>query len=231
MSTVAANKRARRVLWRLFRPFRLGVLRRTRPLSEDWGYDRGHPVDRYYVDRFVARHRADIRGRVLEVKDSRYTRRFGQDVTAADVIDIVGDNPRATIVADLAAADAVPSNTFDCCVITQTLQYLYDLPAAVGHLRRILKPGGVLLVTVPGFTRLSTPQAGYPDFWRFTPASCARLFGAAFGPEQVTVEGHGNVLSSIAFLAGMAQEELAPADLDAHDPRYPLIVTVRALKP
>jgi hypothetical protein len=28
-------------------------LRRTRPVSEQWGFDRGTPVDRFYFDDFV----------------------------------------------------------------------------------------------------------------------------------------------------------------------------------
>jgi hypothetical protein len=56
------------------------------------------------------------------------------------------------------------------------------------------------------------------------------LFGEAFGPPQVTVRARGNVLSSIAFLAGMAYEELSRAELETDDPAFPLIVTVRAVK-
>src|SRR4029453_14668409 len=55
-------------LRRLVRPAWLGTLRRTRPLSNDFGYDRGTPVDRYYIERFLARHQSDVKGRVLEVK-------------------------------------------------------------------------------------------------------------------------------------------------------------------
>src|SRR5215216_119227 len=62
------------------RPVRLGSLGRPRPISEQWGYDRGTPVDRWYIERFLQEHRADITGRVLEVKDSGYTDRFGLGV-------------------------------------------------------------------------------------------------------------------------------------------------------
>ena len=42
----------------------------TKPVSDHWGWDRGTPVDRYYIEQFLAEHAADVRGRVLEVKDS-----------------------------------------------------------------------------------------------------------------------------------------------------------------
>src|SRR3954451_1583936 len=134
-------------LRRLRKPAILGTLRRTRPLSDSWGRDRGTPVDRYYIERFLHEHRTDIRGRVLEVKDAGYTTRFGVGVSASAVLDVDATNPHATIVADLAWADGVGSESFDCFVLTQTLQLIPDLRAALVHARRLLRPGGVLLAT------------------------------------------------------------------------------------
>jgi len=224
------RRRMRERAWRILRPVRLGALGRTEPLSREWGYDRGTPIDRYYIDRFIEQHRADITGRVLEIKDSRYTNRLGSGVTQRDVLDIDADNPRATFVTDLATADVVPSDTFNCCVVTQTLQYIFDVSAGVRHLHRVLRPGGVLLATVPGFSKMLDPAMGYTDFWRFTPSSCERLFEPVFGKGNFVVESHGNVLTAIAFLSGMAQEELTRADFGHEDPLYPLIMTIRAVK-
>ena len=217
-------------LRRLFRPAWLGTLRRTTPLSPHWGVDRGTPVDRYYIEGFLNAHRSDIRGRVLEVKDSSYTRQFGQDVAVADVLDADARNPLATVVADLAAADGVPSNSYDCFILTQTLQFIYDTRAALQHCWRVLRPGGVLLVTVPVVSRVLPEVDFLRDYWRFTGPSCSALFGERFGPTRVTVRPRGNVLSSIAFLTGMAYEELSTRELEADDPDFPLIVTVRAVK-
>jgi SAM-dependent methyltransferase len=217
-------------LRRLTRPAWLGTIRRTRPLSRYWGSDRGSPVDRYYIEGFLQRHRADIRGRVLEVKEPLYTRRYGSGVTAGDVLDIDAGNPQATVVADLAAADGIPEGTYDCFVLTQTLQLVYEIRAAVAHAHRALRPGGVLLVTVPAASRIVDGTDHYGDFWRFTPASCKALFGEVFGAENVTVEAHGNVLATIAFLTGMAREELSARELDDGDPSFPLVLCVRAVR-
>ena len=110
-----------------WRPARLGALRRMTPLSDEFGYDRGTPIDRYYIERFLAENRQHIQGRVLEVKDSGYSERFGEGVTRTDVLDIDTGNALATFVADLAAADTIPDATFDCFILTQTLQYVYDV--------------------------------------------------------------------------------------------------------
>jgi SAM-dependent methyltransferase len=219
----------RQGLRRFLRPARLGVLRRTRPLSDFWGFDRGTPVDRHYIESFLAEHRADVRGRVLEVQDSGYTDRFGTRVERRDVLDIDARNPRATIVADLAAADGIPEDAFDCFIFTQTLHLIYDFRTALGHAHRLLRPGGVLLATVPAVSRVSRGAAA-SDYWRFTPAAAGTLIGEVFGPERITVQSYGNVLTAVAFLSGMAREELSRRDLDARDDHFPVIVGVRAVK-
>jgi SAM-dependent methyltransferase len=216
-------------LRRLRRPAWLGTLRRLTPLSDGFGFDRGTPVDRYYIERFLAENRAAIRGHVLEVKNSRYTDRFGVAVSQRSVLDIDARNRNATIVADLAAGDDLPADTFDCFILTQTLQYIYDARSAVFHAHRILRPGGVLLCTVPSIARI-TPGSVDGEHWRFTHASCRRLFAEFFPPDKVDVRTHGNVLTAIAALTGMATEELKRRELDYDDAYFPLLVTVRAEK-
>jgi SAM-dependent methyltransferase len=225
-----ARSNRQRLMRRLRRPAWLGSLRRTTPLSDYWGYDRGTPIDRYFMEHFLDEHRRDIRGRVLEVENSLYTQHFGVEVERSDVLDIDATNPQATIVADLAAADGVPADTYDCIILTQTLQYIYHPQAAIAHACRILRPGGVLLATVPGIIKMDPDFVG-TDYWRFTVDSCAALFGEVFGQAQIKVRTYGNVLTAIAFLTGLAHEELSPRELNAVDPAYPVIIAVRAVKP
>jgi hypothetical protein len=213
---------------RVRQPARLGTLRRTTPLSASWGADRGIPIDRYYIERFLAEHRRDIFGHVLEVKDSRYIERFGGNVTRADIIDIDPTNRRATIIADLSAADAIRENCFDCFLMTQTLQFIYDYRAAIAHAWRVLRPGGVILATVPSISRIDRRLEA--DYWRFTSAACAAVFGERFGTDTVQVRSYGNVLAAIAFVAGMAHQELSAAELSAQDEHFPVIIAIRAVK-
>jgi SAM-dependent methyltransferase len=205
----------------------MGTLRSTLPVTR-WGWERGTPVDRYYIESFLNRHRADIRGRVLEVKNSDYSRRFGQEPLDAQVLDIDAANPQATIVADLAAADSIPSCSFDCFILTSTLQYILDVDSAVRHSHRILRPGGVLLVTVPAVSRIDLQASA--DYWRFTPAICRNWFEKHFAPEKVQVEAAGNVLSAISFLKGLAAQDLKKSELDYQDAAYPVIIAIRAVK-
>jgi len=210
---------------------RFGDLRRLTPLSRNFGYDRGRPIDRYYIESFLDRRRADIHGRVLEIGDDTYTRAYGGDrVAASDVLHVHEGNPAATIVADLAAGDNIPSCAFDCVILTQTLQYVYDVHSAVRTLHRILKPGGVVLVTVPSITSIGDTDWEGTWFWGFTHLSAARLFRGVFTPEDVTVEAYGNVLSATAFLYGLSSHELRRTELDHRDAHYQVTITVRAVK-
>ena len=202
----------------------------TAPLSSEWGFDRGTPIDRYYIERFLASHAADIRGRALEVKNADYAQRFGRGVTSFEVLDISRDNPLATLVADLSRPDQLPEGTFDCFVLTQTMQFIYEVQAVVQSAHRLLAPGGVLLATVPSVSRIAPRYGPTTEFWRFTAASCARLFGDVFGEHNVEVRTHGNVLSAAAFLYGATLEEIPREKLDVDDPVFPLIISVRATR-
>jgi len=211
-----------------------GDLRRLHPLSRDFGFERGTPVDRFYIERFLLEHQQDIQGRTLEIGDNTYTRRFGQDrVTRSDVLHVHEGNPQATIVADLEdplSAEALPAQAFDCLIVTQTLQLIYDVAGALQRLHRMLKPGGVLLATVPGVSSLSRDAWSAQWYWSFTGLSVARLFEGVFGAGAVEVAVYGNVLVSVAFLEGMVVEELTLEELGCRDGQYPLVITVRAVK-
>jgi SAM-dependent methyltransferase len=229
---------------------RFGSLRRLRPIDDDFGYSRGKPIDRYYIERFLASHAGkpgyvlgDIRGRVLEIGEDKYTRRYGtfyegrpEDapagyVTASDVLHGDASNPAATIVGDLASGEGLPSEAFDCVICPQTLPVIYDIHGAVRTLHRILKPGGSALITVNGICPICRPDYEvWGDYWRFTSLSLRRLLEEVFPPDAVTVESHGNVLSATAFLYGVAAEELRPEELELHDADYEVSITARAVR-
>jgi SAM-dependent methyltransferase len=216
---------------------RFGSLRRLQPIGEIFGVKRGQSlercIDRYYIAAFLARHAADIHGDVLEIADDTYTRRFGGPrVQRSDVLHPLPGNPAATIVADLTNAAHVAAERFDCIIVTQTLQYIYDVRAALQTVYRLLKPGGVVLATLPGISQTSRYDAEqWGDYWRFTTFSARRLWGEVFPLDSVLIQGHGNVLAAIAFLHGLLIQELRQEELDYHDPDYELLITVRAQKP
>jgi SAM-dependent methyltransferase len=199
------------------------------PLSRSWGYDRGTPIDRYYIERFLSGHAGDVRGHLLEVQEDGYSRRFGgASVTRQDILNVDASNPRATIVGDLADPDTLPEGKFDCVILTQTLHLVFDMAAAVANIRRSLRPGGVLLITVPGITSV-WPDADYGWYWSLTDQSLTRLLCECFERDKVSVETFGNLFAATAFLHGAAVEEVPRRKLETFDPAFPVTIAARAV--
>jgi SAM-dependent methyltransferase len=210
---------------------RWGNLRRGRPFSVLHGGDRGRPVDRVYIEDFLRANAGDIRGSVLEVQDSGYTYAFGKDqVLRSEVLDVVTSNPAATIVGDLSVPGALPRSTFDCVILTQTLQFVAEPRQAIRTIVDSLKVGGVALITVPVSAHRIIPDSG--DRWRFTPQGLDTLLRQTVPEAEVRFEagGRGNFLANAAFLYGLAEEDLEPADLAGYDPDYPLVAVARVVR-
>ena len=188
-------------------------------------------MDRRYIEAFLERHQLDVRGRVLEIGDDSYSRRFGGDhVSQCDVLHVKAGARGATIVADLADAPHIPPETFDCIILTQTLHLIYDVRAALATLQRVLRPGGVLLATFPGISQIDYGEWADEWYWSFTSRSAARLFGEFFGTPSLQIQAFGNVLVAVAFLQGLAAEELTAEEFEQRDPAFELVITVRAVK-
>ena len=203
------------------------------PFSRVWGLDRGTPINRYYVDRFLRAHAADVRGSVLEVGDPRYTHEFGGDrVTRSEVVHLIPGNPQATLVGDLATGRGLPEGAFDCLIVTFTLLLIYDVRGAIATCARLLKPGGVLLAHFAGVEKTAPADPSYEgDYWRFTSRSARRLVEEAFPAEGVTVEVFGNVLAASASLYGLSAEEVGATALDHRGADYEVATCVRAVMP
>lgn len=211
---------------------RLGDLHRLEPVSRVYGFDRGQPIDRHYIAQFLAANASFVRDRVLEIGGSDYTRKFGGGmVTRSDILNVKAGVPNTTFVADLTDGTGVPDAAFDCVILTQTLHLIFDVSAAIRTLHRILKPGGTLLLTVPGtISQIEVGEWRSVWYWGFTKLSLERLFAAAFSNSRIEIAEYGNVLASIAFLEGLVAEEFTAAELAYRDELYPLLLGLRATK-
>ncbi len=223
---------AKKSIRRVFSPAWFYFLKKsTRPLSNCYGFERGTPVDRFYIENFLEQNRSDIKGECLELLSNDYTKKYGgEKVSRSDVLDIETTNKNATIIDDLRKLSKVADGQYDCVVLTQVLQFIDDVDAAISECHRVLKSGGVLLATLPSMSRTDRMSGIDGDYWRFTTASAKYLFDKKFSSEKVTIESKGNVRSGIYFYAGMSLEESSSDVLQQNDPQFPLIITVRAVK-
>lgn len=218
---------------RLVRPrWRYLLSSRLEPISALVGVERGQPIDRFFIERFIAENADRIRGEVLEVKDRDYTLKYGgAKVTRSEILDLNRENTAATIFGDIRDLKEIADDTFDCFILTQVLQYVDDLDAAVRESRRVIKPGGCLLVTVPTVGKLDGHEDNVEGhFWRLTEDSARYVFNRHFAPGQVSVSSWGNVLLGAGFLQGMCVEDLPRRALEKFDARFTCGVMVRAVK-
>ena len=200
------------------------------PLSDDYGFDRGTPVNRRYIESFLTDHQSDISGSVLEVGDARYSEAFGNDSVASQtVVDIDTSNPKATLIADLGVNESLRPDRYDCILLVETLHLLPEPAACLENCWRALRPEGTLLITVPALKRLN-PAHPEADYWRFTPAGLQALL-AKHWPGRFSVRAYGNLRACVAFLAARVVEECDEDDLELSDPRFPLTVVAHAGKP
>lgn len=198
-----------------------------KPISFKYGYDRGKPVDRYYMEQFLAEHASDVKGHCLEVVDPAYTIMFGgTKVTKSDVLDII-KRKTTTIHDDLRKLTKIKDNTYDCFILTQTLNVIDEYEAAIKESFRILKPGGVLLVTLPTLSPCWNLRI---NFWRITKKGAEYLFGKHFGKDNVTVSSYGNLESAQAFWVGFSQSDINVETPQRSNDSFPLIIGIRAVK-
>ena len=172
-----------------------------------------------------------MRGTVLAYHDARYATRYGRHrLRRCDVLDADATNPLANVVADLRRAPQLAADCYDCVLLPHVLQLLDEPAAALAECARVLKPGGVLLASVPAAGRV---EAGAPraDHWRFSADGFAELLAAAFGAANVEVEGHGGTEATLAFLAGLAAEEVDGERFAGGAEEAPLVIAAaRAVK-
>jgi SAM-dependent methyltransferase len=208
---------------------RFGDFGRTSPINDNFGIGRGLPVDRHYIEDFLDTNSASIRGHVLEIGGNAYTVRFGGEaITRSDVLHVDCRNSAATLFGDISRPGSLPEAAFDCIVLTQTLHLIEDMASALRHLAGALKPGGSLLVTVPGVSAIDRHEWGDAWLWSLSARALTLLLSHAFGEAFVDVVSYGNVYAACAFLHGLATEELDPGKLAQADPSIPVIVAGRA---
>lgn len=197
----------------------------NKPVSKRFGGERGKPIDRIYIERFLAENQDKISGTVMEMADSRYTEMFGNNVDKSLILHLNGWG-KGVIRGDLETGEGIPENSVDCFICTQTIQFIYDIHSAVRNIYKMLKPGGVALVTAHCLGQISLyDYHNWGEYWRFTDQSMRRLFAEVFDEDRITVCSWGNMKTAIAYQYGLCAEDLRAEDFEFQDEQYPVIVT------
>ena len=195
------------------------------PTSKVFGFDRGTPIDRYYIDQFLLKNRHYIKGNVLEVADRDYSLKYGSKISNSIILHVKELDDPHSIKGNLETGEGIPENMFDCFIFTQTLPFIYDVKIVVKNILKLLKPNGVALITTGGITPISRYDMDrWGHYWSFTDLSLRKLFEEVVIKENIKIETFGNVKSCTFFLYGMAAEEMSNEELDLKDQNYPLAI-------
>lgn len=200
------------------------------PISRRFGGERGTPIDRYYIDKMISDNKECITGDVMEIGDALYTKRFGVDVNNSYVLHVNGWG-KDVIKGNLATGEGIQENLVDCLICTQTIQFIYDVGSTIKNVYRLLKPGGIALVTASGIAQLSMyDYRNWGEYWKFTRKSLELLFGSCFIMDNIEIQAYGNVKTAMGFLYGLTVEDLDESDLNFNDEQYTVTYGVIARK-
>jgi hypothetical protein len=206
---------------------------RINPLNDVFGYRRGTPIDRFYIQKAIGEYSKEIKGSVLEVGGNEYTKCFSQTEMADSFIlnysPMEGNN---VIVGDLADSNSLKGLKFDTFICTQTLNFIYDFKAAIDTSYELLTHGGFFIGTVASVSNISKyDDSRWGDYWRFSYRGIsAALEHSRF--EIADITGYGNVLAAKAMFDGCVVEDFDNKSLLDHvDPVYPLIISFSCWKP
>ncbi len=199
------------------------------PISRRYGCEHGTPIDRYYIDKFLQNNISFIRGVIAEIGDDRYIQKYAHDIEGTFILHINGDGKNA-IKVDLSTGEGVEENKFDCLICTQTIQFIYDIEAAVSSIVKMLKPGGVGLITANGIVQISLHDYWkWGDYWRVTEMTMQRIAEKSH-VMHYEIASYGNVRVAAAEMYGLCVEDLLADSFDLQDEQYPVIVTMKIIK-
>lgn len=197
-------------------------------VSTAMGCDRGIPVDRWYIEKFIKANQRYIRGDVIEIGDNSYTVEYGKDVRNSYIFtaDITKKSSNTKIIfGDLQNGQGCQHGIADCFILTQTLPFIFDIKNAAKHIVNMLKPDGVALITVSGISMISEyDNSRWGHYWGFTETSLCKLFEGIIEEECIEVVSMRNPKAAAACLYGLSVGDLSRADLEAKDILVPVII-------
>lgn len=197
-----------------------------KPISNIFGIDRGLPIDRYYIEKFLAENSCYIKGTVLEIADREYTLKYGIGVEESLCMHVSDPGENDCFIANLETGEGIIEDKVDCFILTQTLPFIFDVRTAAENVVKLLKSGGTALVTVSGITQISRYDMDrWGHYWSFTTASLKKLFESCKEVDYLEVKAYGNVKTAASGLYGLAVEDMEREDFTYQDNDYQQIIT------
>jgi SAM-dependent methyltransferase len=195
------------------------------PISTGFGFERGTPIDRYYLNRFIEEVRSQVRGVVIEIGGSLNNRTVYNFVNAREyhAMDLI-QRPDVDIVGNAEDPAAFPASSIDSVIAFNVLEHCREPWVVIDNALLWLKPGGALFCMVPNAQRIHKMPG---DYWRPLPQAVSWML-RRFSTHQLRV--YGNPIALVASFMGIASEEVPRRDLDFFNPDYPVATCAVAIK-
>lgn len=200
------------------------------PYSRKMGWERGIPIDRIYIERFLKKHEKKTFGTVIEIAEDTYSKRYGTNLEKVVIFTADEKASGQVIIGDLQSGAGVQEGLADCFILTQTLPFIYDVQVSCENIVRSLKQGGYALITVRGISMISSyDEQRWGDYWGFTRQSLKKLFSMD-NVEIIDLVSYGNMKTAIGFMCGLAYEDLKEQDFSEDDELYPVLLGIAIRK-
>lgn len=197
------------------------------PLNRTFGFSRGMPIDRYYIEKFLDENKNLIFGDVLEIAENTYTFKYGGDKVRKSHILYINDddNIKKDIVGNFETGEGIEEEMMDCIILTQILPFIYNTQKAIKNIYKMLKEHGTALITVNGISQISRYDMDrWGHYWNFTDMSMQRLLETVVPKDNIKIQTFGNVKAATALLYGLAVEDMAEDSLDVWDKDYQISI-------
>ncbi len=219
-------------LYRIIFRFNLDDQDRVTPMNDSFGYRRGTPIDRYYIQNAIKEYSKEIKGSVLEVGGNDYTMLYSNtSLKDSHILNYTHMDGNNVIVGDLTKHDSLKEQKFDTFICTQTLNFIYDFESAISTSYELLNNGGYFIGTVASVSNISKyDNDRWGDYWRFTEKGIKKaLDNSQF--QVIDLSGFGNVLAAKSMFDGCVIEDFKNLQLLDHvDPAYPVIISFLCFK-
>lgn len=198
-----------------------------KPLNRTFGFSRGMPIDRYYIEKFMDENKNLIFGDVLEIAENTYTLKYGGDKVRKSYILYVNsdDDINKDIVGNFETGEGIGEEMMDCIILTQVLPFIYNIQKAVKNIYKMLKEHGTALITVNGISQISRYDMDrWGHYWSFTDMSMQRLLETVASKDNIKIQTFGNAKAAAALMYGLAVEDMAEESLDVWDKDYQISI-------
>ncbi|GAB0057392.1 hypothetical protein SIID45300_01719 [Candidatus Magnetaquicoccaceae bacterium FCR-1] len=178
------------MLWRIRDRMSRSIRHGVEPWFQPW---LRRSLRRELLDQELETLKPLMTGRVLEIGAGRIRRRGDflppvESVSAWVLVDI-SSVTRPHLCADVGCLP-FGAGAFDTVICLEMLEYVPDPVGALREMRRILRPGGRLILATPFLHRWDTPT----DLWRFTAPGLVRIVTLA-GWRVETLRVQGGILA------------------------------------